>query len=107
MLQGHIIRLSEEGGEIRALERDETINFGSDDCASNTTFARLTCKCEVSYAVAASVSGSHVAKDVKLLPPGEHLCVWSAMRLSTMCKMSLGMHSQFVCCHETGDQLLT
>lgn len=69
-MQGHVIRLSEEGGEIRALEKDETIVFASDGCASSNTFARLTCKCEVSYAVCMGADGARAAKDVKLLPPG-------------------------------------
>jgi hypothetical protein len=72
-MQGHVIRLSEDGGEIRLFESTECIEFHSDGCTTPGTFARLTCKCEVSFTICRA-AGFCYAKDVKLLPSGMHIC---------------------------------
>jgi hypothetical protein len=71
-MQGHVIRLSEDGGEIRLLESAECIEFHSDGCTSPSTIVRLTCKCEVSFTISRAHSGRRFAKDIKLLPSGMH-----------------------------------
>ena len=73
MMQGHVIKLSEGGGEIRLLESTESVEFGSDACAVASTFARLTCMCEVSFGISHTPAGQRCATDVKLLPPGAHV----------------------------------
>jgi hypothetical protein len=66
VLQGHIIQLSETGGEIRVLGADGTASFLAHDVMGVRGFEKLTVKCEVSFLSDAP----GVAKDLKLLPPG-------------------------------------
>lgn len=68
-MQGHIIQLSETGGEIRVLGADGTANFLAHDVSGVRGFEKLTVKCEVSFLSDAP----SVAKDLKLLPPGVKL----------------------------------
>lgn len=63
---GHIIQLSETGGEIRVLGADGTASFLAHDVSGVRGFEKLTVKCEVSFLTEAP----GVAKDLKLLPPG-------------------------------------
>lgn len=65
-MQGHIIQLSETGGEIRVLGADGTASFLAHDVSGVRGFEKLTVKCEVSFLSDAPA----VAKDLKLLPPG-------------------------------------
>lgn len=65
-MQGHIIQLSETGGEIRVLGADGTANFLAQDVSGVRGFEKLTVKCEVSFLT----ESPGVAKDLKLLPPG-------------------------------------
>lgn len=81
-MQGHVIRVSEEGGEIRALESADCIDFHSDGCSTAGTFSRLTCKCEVSYSVARAPGGHRYAKEIKLLPPGVLVTVFPLLAAS-------------------------
>jgi hypothetical protein len=68
-VQGHIIQLTETGGEIRVLGADGTASFLAHDVAGVRGFEKLTVKCEVSFISDAP----GVAKDLHLLPPGAPL----------------------------------
>lgn len=65
-MQGHIIQLTEKGGEIRVLGIEGTASFRKADVSGSNGFEKLTVKCEVSFLVDASGA----AVDLKLLPPG-------------------------------------
>lgn len=66
MLQGHIIQLTEKGGEIRVLGIEGTAPFRTSGVCGSNGFAKLTVKCEVSFLLDAAGA----AVDLKLLPPG-------------------------------------
>ena len=75
-MQGHIIQLTEMGGEIRVLGIEGTAAFRKLDVCGNNGFEKLTVKCEVSFLL----DSKGAAVDLKLLPPG--VCTLCALEKS-------------------------
>jgi hypothetical protein len=68
-MQGHVIKLTEDSGEVRVLGSGDIVTFISQSVAGAKGFEKLTVKCEVSFVVE---NDTGQAKDIRLLPPGAH-----------------------------------
>lgn len=84
-MQGHIIQLTEKGGEIRVLGIEGTAAFREADVSGSNGFEKLTVNCEVSFLLDASGA----AVDLKLLPPGVTLLRY--LTVSAIAKVVWGM----------------
>ena len=79
-LQGHVIKLSEEGGEIRRVDTGEEIPFNKEDMERDGGLHKLTLKCEVSF-ILKEVLGS-VGTEVRYTSYASNGCHYLFTRLS-------------------------